>query len=156
MLKSEVIAKCDGFSNAFSDTPKLISKKDILKLSSVVQFGVKDISRTTDTHYKRIQKLKANKVKLSEIFYDGSTDEIYANTIHNKYFRFCLKDKPLNKPLIKSLKQLINNTTRAFIQKSLEWYDYPTSYDTGFYCLYYTSINRTMKAILKDIIKYEF
>lgn len=112
-----------------------------------IEFGVKNFNNTQLNHLGKIKVLKANNIKYHEIIGDYTKDNIIHNIKVSPWFRYSRDSiTPRN------LKTIINYQTKTEIEKNLSDIGLSCKYSTAFYCLFYSSINKLMIRIYKDIL----
>jgi hypothetical protein len=118
------------------------------------EFKLKNYHQTKSKHTPQIRKLKANKVRYSDVMdryaEDMITSDIYSSTAWQ--YRYRSKTKP-SKTLVRSIKVWVNGQTYRTIQKGLEYAGYPKSWTTAFYITYKKRIDAMMKRVAKELYR---
>ena len=122
-----------------------------------LSFGIKDFDATRARHATRINTLKSKHVLYSDIidnyFEDNLLSSIVSSTQWNFFYRELFKDNGRTKSNVRTLKTFINWKTREAIQGSLEYNEISKGYDTAFYVIFYSSINKLLTRITKELLK---
>jgi len=125
-------------------------------------FQLKDFNETQSKHLGQIKRLKEAIKKLnSESIYgfevwDNFLENVEYRAKNTPFFNYNLyeKDSWVNKlspkRRLRMVKSYINGQTREQIIEELKARNWPESWDTAFYCLYYKKINRIMKDLAKN------
>jgi len=121
-----------------------------------LDFSIKDFDSTREKHDSRIKTLKSKHVLYSDIIDNYFEDNLLSNIVSSNQWYFHYKDSfkdGITKSNTRSLKTFVNYKTREAIQQSLEYNDVSKGYDTGFYCMFYSSINKLLTRITKELLK---
>lgn len=113
----------------------------------MIVYKVKDYNRSWANHATRIKKLKHQGVQFRDIIDVYFEDTIISNIVQGPYFRY--NGSRLNE---RSIKPLVNYTTRKLIQDSLAYNGIKRTYDTAFYLLFYSSVNKLMGRVSKILL----
>lgn len=122
-----------------------------------LSFGIKDYEATRAKHATRIKTLKSKHVLYSDIidnyFEDNLLSNIVSSTQWNFFYRELFKDNGRTKSNVRTLKTFVNWKTREAIQGSLEYNEISKGYDTAFYVMFYSSINKLLTRVTKELLK---
>ena len=132
------------------------AKKETQELKLNLEFSIKNFDSTRAKHATRIKTLKSKHVLYSDIidnyFEDNLLSNIVSSTQFHYYYRDSFKDG-IKKSNVRSLKTFVNFKARELIQGSLEYNDFSKGYDTGFYVMFYSSINKLLTRVTKELLK---
>ena len=119
-------------------------------------FQVKDAGATRHNHKERIKKIKHFNIGFHNGIDRFADDMIVGAILRSGWWKYNYHNKPqkLTKTLVKTIKNVVNNTTRGHIRKNLKGAGYPVSWDTAFYMVHKTRVDALMKKIAKKLVGY--
>ena len=133
------------------------AKKETRGLNNFnLSFGIKDFDATRAKHATRIKALKSKHVLYNDIIDNYFEDNLLSNIVSSTQFHFYYRDSfkdGIKKSNVRSLKTFVNFKARELIQGSLEYNDFSKYYDTAIYCMFYSSINKLLTRITKELLK---
>lgn len=117
-------------------------------------FKLRNIDKTRENHASQMLKVKSQ-IKFDDILDEWAIENIASNIQNYGYYQYNTRidgrwhDKT-KQAVIKELKSLVNQYTRAYIQERLDGNGYPKSWDTAFYMVYFDKVNKLMKTMIVD------
>ena len=148
--------KVKEICNRDNELQRKVNHREISEKELNLDFSIKDFDATRAKHDSRIRTLKTKHILYSDIIDNYFEDNLLSNIVSDTQFYFYYRDlfkDGVKKSNVRQLKTFVNYKAREAIQRSLEYNDVSKGYDTAFYVMFYSSINKLLTRITKELLK---